>query len=272
MILFLVIIFSLLSTITIVYFTEINWWLSLPIFIGNLILFVMLFLLSWYLHALTVKKDSEILRPKKYFNFMTREICKLVCSVCGIKIIKEGFEKIESSKMLLVCNHQSNFDPLVIIPALKNMGLTFIMKESLLKLPVIGRYVTSAGFFSLNRENNREGLKTIIKCIKRVEEGFPVGVFPEGTRSKDKEIAELKDGAFKIATRAKSDVAIFIIDNAYKVRKRIPFRRTKVLVKVCEVLKYDDIKDLSTSEISEISSKIMKKELADAREKYAWLK
>ena len=99
----------------------------------------------------------------------------------------------------------------------------------------------------------------------------PVGVFPEGTRSKDAEIAELKDGAFKIATRAKADIAVMIVDNAYKVRKRFPLRRTKVLVKVCEVLKYDEIKEMNTNEISENISKIMKEELSKSREKYSWL-
>ena len=271
MILTLVTIFSMLLTFAIVYFTGINWWLSIPVFLGSLILVIIMFIMSWYLHALTVKKDSEILRPKKYFNYTTREICKLICTVSRIKIIKEGIEKIENKKILLVSNHQSNFDPLVIIHALDNIGLTFVMKESLLKLPVIGRYVISAGFFSLNRENNREGLKTILKCVKRVEEGYPVGVFPEGTRSKDAEIAELKDGAFKIATRAKADIAVMIVDNAYKVRKRFPLRRTKVLVKVCEVLKYDEIKEMNTNEISENISKIMKEELSKSREKYSWL-
>ena len=160
--------------------------------------YVFLFIMLCYLIAITVSKKQEILKPKGIFNSMTWHICKFVKQVCLTKVTVSGLEKVKGQKMLVVSNHQSNIDPLLIISVLENMGLTFIMKESILKIPVVGRWLISAGFLSINRENNREGLKTIIRSIKRVENGYPIGVFPEGTRSKGPDMQEFKDGAFKI--------------------------------------------------------------------------
>ena len=266
MILISVVLLSLISSFVLVYLTKINWFISIPLFIGFLAVYVFLFVMLCYVIAITVSKKQEILKPKGIFNSMTWHICKFVKSVCRVKINASGLEKVVDKKMLVVCNHQSNLDPLLIISVLENIGLTFIMKESILKIPVVGRWLISAGFLSINRENPREGLKIIIKSIKRVENGYPVGVFPEGTRSKGPDMQEFKDGAFKIALRAEAPILVCVIDGTYKTSKNIPFRRTKVNFKVCELIEYENIKDMSTKEVSEMVHKMMEEELHKLRE------
>lgn len=266
MILVSVLLLSAISSFLLVYLTEINWFISLPIFIGFLIVYVFLFIMLCYLIAITVSKKQEILKPKGIFNSMTWYICKFVKQVCLTKVTVSGLEKVKGQKMLVVSNHQSNIDPLLIISVLENMGLTFIMKESILKIPVVGRWLISAGFLSINRENNREGLKTIIRSIKRVENGYPIGVFPEGTRSKGPDMQEFKDGAFKIALRAEAPILVCVIDGTYKTSKNIPFKRTKVNFKVCELIEYERIKDMTTSEVSEMVHEMMEEELVKLRE------
>ena len=55
----------------------------------------------------------------------------------------------------------------------------------------------------LDRENAKEGLKTILKAIEYVKNGISIFIFPEGTRNKGEELSLLpfKDGAFRIATK-----------------------------------------------------------------------
>ncbi len=265
-------IISLALSIFIVYLSQISWFLLLPVFIGIWAVLLIIFFFSCGLIACTVKKGSYIEKPKKIFSLLTYHICRFVMFFLRIKIYKEGFEKIDkNSKMLIVSNHQSNLDPLMLIAAFGNINLTFIMKESILKVPVIGRCLYSAGFLPLDRNNNRKGLETIVKSIKRVQDGFPIGVFPEGTRSKGPNMGRLHDGTFKIATRAASSIVVCIIDNTYSNKKRFPFRRTKILIKVCEVLKYDDFKESTTKEIAENVTEIMMTSLQDARSRYKWL-
>lgn len=265
---------SIISSVLVVYLCSIKWFWFLPIFIGIWALVIIIIFFSCGLIGYLVKKEEYVKKPNKFFSVLNYHVCNFVKFFLRVKVKKEGFEKLNNldGKMLLVCNHQSNLDPLMILACTKPNGLTFVMKDSILKVPIIGRWLTSSGFFSLDRENNRKGLETIIKTIKRVEEGYPVGIFPEGTRSKGKDMGCFHDGTFKIALRSKSPICIFIVDNTYKNKKRFPFRSTKILIRVCEVLEYDDFKDLSTSEIALKVKNIMEDNLNVAREKYEWLR
>lgn len=265
---------SVISSIFIVYFCNIQWFWLFPIFIGAWAFIIIIIFFGCGFITCCVKKEDYVKSPSKFFSVLNYHICNFVRFFLRVKIKKEGFEKNNSldKKMLLVCNHQSNLDPLMILSSLKPNRLTFVMKESILKVPIIGRWLAVSGFFSLDRENNRKGLETIIKTIKRVEEGYPVAIFPEGTRSKGKNMGELHEGTFKIALRAKSPIFVFIVDNTYKNKKRFPFRRTKILIRLCEVLEYDDFKDLNTSEIALKVKNIMENNLNEARKKYKWLR
>lgn len=245
-------IFSLIVTILICYYLKVNWYFYILIYIATYIISVILTVGFCYILAILLeKKNGEIIKPKRIFNYLTFIICKYVMLVSNIRVKKIGFEEVEDKEFLLVSNHQSMMDPLTIIASLPNIGLGFIMRENILKIPVIGRFLVSAGFFPINRENNREGLKTIIKATHRLENGSPVGVFPEGTRSKGPELGSFREGTFKISLRSKKDILVVAIDNEYNIHENAPFKRTNVSLINCGRLKYEDIKDMNTTEISE---------------------
>ena len=58
----------------------------------------------------------------------------------------------------------------------------------------------------LDRNNIREGLKTILTGIDMVKNGTSLFIFPEGTRSKDGNMIPFKEGAMKLATKSKAPV------------------------------------------------------------------
>ena len=80
----------------------------------------------------------------------------------------------------------------------------------------------AAGYYDLDRDNNRNAIKTIKKAIEAVKVRS-IAVFPEGTRSKEGSLLEFKDGAFKIAQKGNVDVLVCMIDNVYNIKKRFPF-------------------------------------------------
>lgn len=265
---------SIISSVLLVYYCSIQWFWFFPIFICAWALIIIIIFFSCGFITCFVKKEDYVKRPSKFFSVLNYHICNFVRFFLRVKIKEEGFERLDNhdKKMLLICNHQSNLDPLMILSSLKPTRLTFVMKESILKVPIIGHWLAVSGFLSLDRENNRRGLETIIKTIKRIEEGYPVAIFPEGTRSKGENLGELHEGTFKIALRSKCPIFVFIVDNTYKNKKRFPFRKTKILIRLCEVLEYNDFKDLNTSEIALKVKNIMKNNLDEAREKYEWLR
>ena len=145
------------------------------------------------------------------------------------------------------------------------------MKKEVLSYPAVGRWLYGCGFIPLDRENNRNGLESIVLASKKVANGNSIGVFPEGTRSKKGELAEFRPGVFKIAQRGNAPIVVAVVDNVYRVNKRWPWRGTKVVLKIVDVLSYEEIKDMSTNEISDKVHKLMSDSLEELRKDYNWI-
>ena len=144
------------------------------------------------------------------------------------------------------------------------LKLTFIIKKELTKFFVFRYYTHNAGFYALDRGNNREAVKTIKKAIEAVQYRS-IAVFPEGTRSKDGSLLEFKDGAFKIAQKGNVDILVCMIDDVYKIKSRFPFRSTKVTVKICDVISKEEVANSSTVEISHKAYQLINDALIENR-------
>ncbi len=64
---------------------------------------------------------------------------------------------------------------------------------------------------------------------------------------------------------------VTIIDNAYRLKSRFPWRRTKILLKVCRVIEYEEYQNMNTHQISAMVREIIVRELELARKEYLWL-
>jgi len=134
----------------------------------------------------------------------------------NIKIINE--EKIpKDGQYLLVSNHRSVIDPLIVEIALQNSSLFghWISKKELYNSFFFGVFVRNAGAILLDRENSKmSGFFSDIKeCTKK---GDSVFIFPEGTRNKSEhELGEFKDGSRIIAVKNRLNMLpVFIRSNA----------------------------------------------------------
>ena len=182
-----------------------------------------------------------------------------------IKVINETKNMLPKNEpFLLVSNHQSLLDPILIIDTTKRSDVTYLMKQEVRKIPLAGTWLNNSGFYYLNRENNREGLKTIIEAINDIKKGRSVGVFIEGTRSKGPKIGEFHDASLKMALKTKAKIAVVCVDNCYNIMKRYP-RKTKVLIKVCKILSYEDYQNMQTIELGNYIKQIMEDTLNEER-------
>ena len=76
---------------------------------------------------------------------------------------------------------------------------------------------------------------------------------------------------FKVAQKAKCDVAVCSISNTNKIKSRFPFRRTKVVIELCDIISYDDVSKMTTIEIGEMSKELISKSIKKNREEYKFL-
>ena len=122
----------------------------------------------------------------------------LLASVDGLRA--SGRENIpDSGPLFLVSNHLSHLDVLV-LGILLDRPLNYVARSSLFFWP-LGPFIRSLGAFPINRDGmGAEGFK---ETLRRIKSGGIVALFPEGTRSPDGELGELKAGIARLVQKAR---------------------------------------------------------------------
>ena len=132
-----------------------------------------------------------------FYGFAQR-ICIFFFSLY-FNINVKGIENITSSegKLMLISNHQSYLDPVMLGLYVKNRRLFFMAKQELFKVPILSCIIKRLGAFPVKRGSRDLGAIKMAKDL--VNRGKIVAMFPEGTRSKSGKLLKPKVGAAKIA-------------------------------------------------------------------------
>lgn len=217
-------------------------------FAGSLLLF---FLLAWLL-GLTVDMNKPQARPNRFYRLLMLYVMALLTTLARIRLQVSGLELLPEGHWLLVCNHRSNFDPIVTGWALRRYDLAFISKPRNFRIPLVGPVIHKAGFLPIDRENDRAALRTIQTAAERLRQGVvSYGIYPEGTRNTGREMLPFRNGAFKIAQKAGTPIVIACIQGSDLVKDRFPWHSTTVRLKICKVLDAETVKTYRTTEIGE---------------------
>ncbi len=114
---------------------------------------------------------------------------------------------------LILSTHQSHFDP-VLIGATFNEQLNYLARRTLFNNRIFGAIISMLDAIELDRD--RSGLAGLKETIRRVRGGSKVLIFPEGTRTSDGQIAQLKPGFLSVARRCKVPLIPVAITGAYE--------------------------------------------------------
>ncbi|MBM7705504.1 lysophospholipid acyltransferase family protein [Chryseomicrobium aureum] len=133
-----------------------------------------------------------------------------------------GTEDFPKEGGVLVCsNHIHALDPPV-VGILAPRPVHFMAKEELFNAPILKTLIPKLNAFPVKRGmSDREAMR---KAIQLLKDGNVVGLFPEGTRSKDGVLKEGLAGAGFFALRGDAVVIPTAIVGPYK-----PFKRLKVI-------------------------------------------
>ena len=125
------------------------------------------------------------------FKFIFKNFFK--CQIVGV-------ENIPSTKgVIIAANHISLWDPPLIGTFLPRK-INFMAKEELFDIPIIGYIIKRLNAFPVKRGTaDRVAIK---KAISLLKSGECLGLFPEGTRSKDGKLGEAEAGMALIAIKA----------------------------------------------------------------------
>ena len=181
-----------------------------------------------------------------------------------IRVETRGMEKVpEDGRFLLVANHVSESDPIMLLHALPGRQLAFISKKENKDMFVIGPMMHKLQCQLINRENDREALKTILRCIQILKEDkASIGVFPEGGIHDDRKFHRFRPGVFKIAQKAKVPIVVCTLKNTRDVIPNIlHLKPSRVQVNVLDVIAAEELTGVTTVEIAERCYRLMADDL-----------
>ena len=180
-------------------------------------------------------------------DYLVHKFARLLLRYGRLKYVVHGGEHRQHDNYVLIVNHQSTFDGVIVNHLFADDHIGGIIKDELFQLPIIPFWMQARHLLPLNRDNNREGVKTMLQAIEYAKAGQPMFIFPEGTRSQSKAMIPFRDGAFKLAEKSQTNISIFVIHNGYQHRILKPVR---VHVEFLPVLRYEDYRDMTTVELS----------------------
>ncbi len=152
----------------------------------------------------------SILTRKK---FWARLWCEWLLKVLGIRIVVLGNPlPPKGQRYVFMSNHQSQLDIPVLEVLLKDYDIRFLAKKSLFKIPFFGWGISALGYIPVEREDPKEGLRSLLACVSALQSGVSLVIFPEGTRSRTGELLPFKKGGMLVPLKAQvpvCSVAIF---------------------------------------------------------------
>ena len=144
---------------------------------------------------------------------------KVILKISGVEVTVIGEDRVPDEPVLYVGNHRSYFDILLTYSRCP-IRTGYVAKKEMERYPLLSNWMRNLYCLFLDREDIKQGLKTILQAADYVKSGISVCIFPEGTRNKNADETDMlpfHDGSFKIATRAKSPIIPVAISNSANI-------------------------------------------------------
>jgi len=127
---------------------------------------------------------------------------RLNLALSGVSMFVSGNEFIdENQPYIVMANHESYYDVFALIGYLP-LPLKWVMKMELRKIPIFGIACEKVGHIYVDRGNSEKARKSLKAAGEKIQAGFSVVIFPEGTRSPDGRLLRFKKGGFVMALEA----------------------------------------------------------------------
>ncbi len=214
--------------------------------------------------------DPNVVRDEDtpWFRRMVIWYISAVLTLLPVRFTTQGLEKLpKDGRYLVVCNHLHNIDPAFILTALPKSQLAFVAKREAKEMFVVGKVLSMLLGSFINRENDREALKTILRCISILKQDkASVAIFPEGRINSYRKLAHFRPGVFKIAQKANVPIVVCTLrDTQYVLDRLLHFKSSKVEFHLLDVIPAESLKDRTTVEIAEQVYEMMAKDLGEER-------
>ena len=261
--------FSLLISCVIFWLCSCSLWVLPLLFLGCFLgLLLTAFLVLWVFSAVVDMNVPQERDSKLYRRIVMLYIESLIPLV-RLKIDVAGLEKApRDGRILLVCNHQNESDPGILMHYFKKFEPSFVAKKEVENMFIMGPLMHKLVCQPINRENDREALKSILKCIQLLKtDDVSIGAFPEGGIFEKDKLHPFRSGVFKIAQKAKVPIVVCTLkgtSDLFHNMKRL--KPTHVQLHLVDVIPVEEVTAANTVALGD---KIYSMMLEDLGPEYA---
>jgi len=199
---------------------------------------------------------------KGWIKWVWHRIARILCAgvVCTFYRVRAyGMKNIpKTGAVLLLCNHQSFFDP-IFSQSWVLRSFHFVARDSLFRIALVGPLIRS--LYTIPIRRGRADMTAMRSIIGKLKGNCAVCLYPEGTRTADGKIAEIKPGFGLLSRRGNAPVVPVVIDGAFECwprnRKLPSFGR--VVVSYGEPFSPQEVKQLGDREFARIITERLRK-------------
>ncbi len=179
----------------------------------------------------------------------------VIRAIALVRVKAHGLEKIKRGRSAIyVANHESLLDILAVASVMP-VGLFYVAKKELAKVPVMGQYMRFIGHIFIDRKNKVKSMQSMRVAAQKIKAGKSVISFPEGTRSKTGNVEMFKLGSFIIAKEGGISIVPIAIQGSRELLPSGSFALRPGTIHVCigDEITPDEIQNKTVEQLSEMA-------------------
>lgn len=235
-------------------FCNLNWIWLLPVgFVGSFLLLAAGLFGALVLICSCIDPDKQRDEDSPCFRWFVMELVHAAITVLPGRVKLTGKEKLpKGGRFLLVSNHLDNIDPAFFYYCFPKSQLAFVGKNETKDMFLVNKVMPKLLCPTINRENDREALKTILRCISLLKDDtVSIAIFPEGRINPYRKLAHFRPGVFKIAQKANVPIVVCTLQGTNHVIGRLlKGKGASVDVHLLDVIPADTLQGRTTVDIA----------------------
>ncbi|MFI5096402.1 MAG: lysophospholipid acyltransferase family protein [Candidatus Acidiferrales bacterium] len=167
--------------------------------------------------------------PLLIYTFITRHVDPLYWAgiggvmffvrCVGVRVHVKGLERIPSGTCIFAANHTSSADAPAVVWSIPRR-IAVLLKRSLFDYPIVGQAFHLAQFIPVDRSDRDSAIASMEKATEAIRAGQSFLIYPEGTRSSDGRLQELKKGTAVMAIKAGVPIVPIACSGAHRVMEK----------------------------------------------------
>ena len=167
--------------------------------------------------------------PLLVYTFLTRHVDPLYwagikgvmffVNCVGVRVHVKGAERIPSGTCIFAANHTSSADAPAVVGAIPRR-ISILLKRSLFDWPIVGQAFHLAHFIPVDRFNRESAIESLEKATEALRNGQSFLIYPEGTRSPDGRLQDLKKGTAVMGIKSGVPIVPIACSGAHHVMEK----------------------------------------------------